>query len=154
MSRDLAIKIIATNRKAYHNYYVLDSLEAGIVLTGTEIKSIREGRISLNEAYVRPEAGELWLMSAHIARYGPSGYMSYDPTRRRKLLLHRDQINSLTSKLQEKGLTLIPLKIYLKDGKAKLEIALGRGKKLYDKREAIARREAEREIERSVKRRK
>ncbi len=149
----MVIKIITTNRKAYHNYHVLDSLEAGIALTGTEIKSIREGRISLNEAYIRPEAGELWLVGAHIARYEPGSYMSHEPTRQRKLLLHRNQINSLISQLREKGLTLIPLKIYLKDGKAKLEIALGRGKKLYDKRETIAKRDSAREIERAVKER-
>lgn len=150
----MATKTVATNRKAYHNYFIQDSLEAGIALTGSEIKSIREGRVSLGEAYVRPEAGEIWLLNAHIARYEPGGYLSHEPTRPRKLLLHRKEINILTGKVREKGLALIPLKLYIKDGRAKIEVALGRGKKLYDKRESIARRDAEREIQRTVKRRK
>ena len=148
----MAIKTIATNRKAYHNYHILDSLEAGIVLTGTEIKSIRAGRVSLGDAYVRPEGGELWLLNVHIARYEAGSYMSHTPTRPRKLLLHRKEINSLTSQVLEKGLTLVPLRLYIKNGVAKVEIALTKGKKLYDKRELIARREHKREIERAVKR--
>jgi SsrA-binding protein len=150
----VAIKTLATNRKAYHNYHLLDSLEAGIVLTGTEIKSIRAGRVSLGDAYVRPEGGELWLLNAHIARYEAGSYMSHTPTRPRKLLLHRKEIDSLTSQVQEKGLTLIPLKLYLKDGVAKVAIAPAKGKKLYDKRELIAHREAKRKIERAIKGRK
>ena len=149
----MAIKTIATNRKAYHNYHILDSLEAGIVLTGTEIKSIRAGRVSLGDAYVRPEGGELWLLNVHIARYEAGSYMSHTPTRPRKLLLHRKEINNLTSQVLEKGLTLVPLRLYLKNGVAKVEIAPAKGKKLYDKREFIARREQKREIERAVKRR-
>jgi SsrA-binding protein len=148
----MAIKIVATNRKAYHNYHLGDSVEAGIALTGTEIKSIRAGRVSLADAYIRPEDGELWLVNAHIARYDAGSYMSHQPTRARKLLLHRKQINDLTSRMQEKGFTLVPLKLYIKDSLAKVEVALARGKKLYDKREAIARSEAEREIERAIKR--
>jgi SsrA-binding protein len=148
----LAIKVIATNRKAYHNYFVLESFEAGIALTGTEIKSVREGRISLNEAYIRPEAGELYLTGAHVARYEPGSYMSHEPTRERKLLMHRKEINLLISRIQERGLTLVPIRVYLKEGRAKLEIALAKGKKLYDKREAIAERESDRELERLVKR--
>ena len=147
----VAIKTVATNRKAYHNYYIHDSLEAGIALTGSEIKSIRAGRINLGDAYVRPEKGELWLMNAHIARYDASSYLSHEPTRPRKLLLHSKQIDSLTSKVKEKGLTLVPLKLYIKDSLAKVEIALGKGKKLHDKRESIARREAEREIGRATR---
>ena len=147
----MAIKTIATNRKAYHNYHILDSLEAGIVLTGTEIKSIRAGRVSLGDAYVRPEGGELWLLNAHVARYEAGSYMSHTPTRPRKLLLHRKEIDNLTSQVQEKGLTLIPLKLYLKDGVAKVAIAPAKGKKLYDKRELVARREAKRKIERAIK---
>ncbi len=150
----MAIKTIATNRKAYHNYHLLDSLEAGIVLTGTEIKSIRAGRVSLGDAYVRPEGGELWLLNAHVARYDAGSYMSHTPTRPRKLLLHRKEIDNLTSQVQEKGLTLIPLKLYIKDGVAKIVIAPAKGKKLYDKRESIARREAKRKIERAIKGRK
>ncbi|MEE8598334.1 MAG: SsrA-binding protein SmpB [Dehalococcoidales bacterium] len=147
----MAIKTAATNRKAYHNYQIEDSVEAGIVLTGTEIKSIRTGRVSLGDAYVRPEAGELWLVNAHIARYEAGSYLSHDPRRPRKLLLHRKQIDSLTSKMAERGFTLVPLKLYIKDSIAKVEVALARGKKLYDKRESITRRETEREIGRAIK---
>ena len=148
------IKTIATNRKAYHSYFVQDSIEAGISLTGTEIKSLRSGRVSLGEAYVRPEAGELWLVNAHIARYEAASRLSHEPRRPRKLLLHRKEINSLSSRIAEKGLTLVPLKIYLKDRLAKASIALAKGKKLYDKREAITRRDMEREMGRTLKWRK
>jgi SsrA-binding protein len=150
----VAIKTIATNRKAYHDYHIQDSEEAGIVLTGSEIKSIRAGRVNLRDAYVRPEGGELWLVNAHIARYEASGYPGYEPTRRRKLLMHRKQIRNLTSKVAEKGLALVPLKLYLKDSIAKVDVALAKGKKLYDKREAIARRDWEREVGRTAGRRK
>ncbi len=148
----MVIKTVATNRKAYHNYLIQDSVEAGIVLTGTEIKSIRAGRVSLGDAYVKPEAGELWLLNAHIARYEAGSYLSHEPTRPRKLLLHRKQIDNLTSKVLEKGLTLVPLKLYIKDSIAKVEVALAKGKKLYGKRESIVRRETEREMERALKR--
>jgi len=150
----VAIKTVATNRKAYHNYHIGDSVEAGIALTGTEIKSIRNGRVSLGDAYVKPEAGELWLLNAHIARYEAGSYMSHEPKRPRKLLLHRKQINNLASQVLEKGLTLVPLKIYIKNSLAKVEVALAKGKKLYDKRETITRREIEREIGRATKRHK
>jgi len=150
----VVIKTVATNRKAYHNYLIQDSVEAGIVLTGTEIKSIRAGRVSLGDAYVRPDAGELWLLNAHIARYEAGSYLSHEPTRPRKLLLHRKQIDNLTSKVLEKGLTLVPLKLYIKDSIAKVEVALAKGKKLYDKRESIIRRETEREMGRVIKRHK
>ncbi|MFC1847283.1 SsrA-binding protein SmpB [Chloroflexota bacterium] len=149
----MAIKTVATNRKAYRNYQLQESAEAGIVLTGSEIKSIRDGRVNLGDAYVRPERGELWLLNAHIARYEAGSYLSHEPLRPRKLLLHRKEINLLTSKLLERGLTLVPLKMYIKDSTAKVEVALARGKKLYDKRETIARREAEREMDRATKRR-
>jgi len=150
----MAIKIVSTNRKAYHNYHVQDSLEAGIALTGTEIKSIRDGRVNLADAYVRPEKGEMWLLNAHIARYEAGSYMSHEPRRPRKLLLHRKEINTLSSKVMEKGLTLVPLRLYLKGSLAKVEVALGKGKKLYDKRDALIERETEREIRRTAKRRK
>jgi len=150
----VAIKVIATNRKAYHNYHIGESVEAGIVLTGTEIKSVREGRVVLGDSYVRPQNGELWLVNAHIARYDAGSYMSHEPTRSRKLLLHKKQIAELASQVAEKGFTLVPTKLYIKDSLAKVEVALAKGKKLYDKREAIARREAEREIERTTKTRK
>jgi len=150
----VAIKTVATNRKAYHNYHIGESVEAGIALTGTEIKSIRNGRVNLGDAYVRPEAGELWLLNAHIARYEAGSYLSHEPTRPRKLLLHRKQINSLTSQVSEKGFTLVPVKLYIKDSLAKVQVALAKGKKLYDKRESITRREIEREIGRATKRQK
>ncbi len=149
----MTIKTIATNRKAYHDYHLGDRIEAGLVLTGSEIKSIRAGRVNLREAYIRPEAGELWLVNAHIARYDAGSYLSHEPTRPRKLLLHRKQINNLIGKAAEKGLTLVPLKLYIKNSLAKVEVAPAKGKKLYDKRESIARRETEREIGRAVKRR-
>jgi len=148
---NVAIKTVATNRKAYHKYHILDSIEAGIALTGTEIKSIRAGRVSLGDAYVRPEGGELWLVNAHIARYEAGSYTSHEPMRTRKLLLHRKEIDNLTSKVLEKGFTLVPVKLYIKDSIAKVAVALARGKKLYDKRESIARREVEREIGRAIK---
>jgi SsrA-binding protein len=147
----MVIKTVATNRKAFHNYQIGDSIEAGIALTGSEIKSIRGGRVSLGDAYVRPERGELWLFNAHIARYEASSYLSHEPKRPRKLLLHRKEIDSLTSKVSEKGLTLVPTRLYLKGSIAKVEIALAKGKKLYDKRESISRREMERELARAAK---
>ncbi len=147
----MTVKTVATNRKAYHNYFIQDTIEAGIALTGTEIKSIRSGRVSLGEAYVRPEGGELWLVGAHIARYEAASYQSHEPTRRRKLLLHRKEIQALTSKMAERGFTLVPLRLYIKGRIAKLEIGLARGKRLHDKRESIMRRETERAIERAVK---
>ena len=147
----VAIKTLVTNRKAYHDYHIQDKLEAGIVLTGTEIKSIRAGRVSLGDAYVRPEGGELWLLNAHIARYEAGSYLSHEPTRTRKLLVHRKQIEFLASNVHEKGLTLVPLRLYIKDDRAKLEIALAKGKRQYDKREAIARRESKIELGRALK---
>jgi SsrA-binding protein len=147
----MIIKTVATNRKARFNYRVEDSIEAGIVLSGTEIKSVRAGKVSLNDAYVRPEKGELWLLNAHIARYEAGSYMSHEPLRTRKLLLHRREIAILTSKVMEKGLTLVPLRLYIKGNRAKVEVALARGKKLYDKRESIIRRETEREVGRTIK---
>jgi SsrA-binding protein len=149
----MVIKTVATNRKAYHNYHIGDSVEAGIVLTGSEIKSVRSGRVSLGDTYVRPERGELWLVNAHIARYEASSYLSHEPTRPRKLLLHRKEIDNLIRKVSEKGLTLVPTRLYIKDSIAKVEVALAKGKKLYDKRESISRREVERELARATKKR-
>ncbi len=142
------IKVVATNRKARFQYFLLETFEAGIVLQGSEIKSIRAGQISLNEAYVRIEEGEVWLVEAHIAPYGQASFFNHDPKRRRKLLLNRREINHLERKVQEKGFTLVPLRVYLKEGRAKIEIALARGKKTYDKRATIAARDAQREMER------
>jgi SsrA-binding protein len=146
-------KTISVNRKAYHDYIILESLEAGIVLTGSEIKSIRAGRVNIRDAYARPENGELWLMNAHIAAYEAASRFGHEPNRPRKLLLHRHQINELTAHVSQKGLTVVPLKLYIKKGTAKLELGVARGKRLHDKRESIARRETEREIERAMKRR-
>jgi SsrA-binding protein len=149
--KDMVIKTIATNRKAYHNYHIGDSVEAGIALTGSEIKSVRGGQVSLGDAYVRPERGELWLVNAHIARYEASSYLGHEPTRSRKLLLHRKEILNLTSKVAEKGLTLVPTRLYVKGHLAKVEVALAKGKRQYDKREAITRREVDRELARAAK---
>jgi len=145
-------KTITVNRKAYHDYHILESMEAGIALTGTEIKSIRAGRVNIRDAYARPENGELWLFNAHIAGYQAGSRYNHEPNRPRKLLLHRRQIDELSGMSTQKGLTLVPLKLYIKRGIAKLELGVARGKKLHDKRDAIARRESDREIERALKR--
>ena len=146
-------KTITLNRKVQHDYHILRTLEAGLSLLGTEIKSIREGRVSIREAYVRPEGGEMWLVGAHVSHYAPAASMNHDPTRKRRLLLHRRQIADLERAVQAEGVTLVPLRLYLKGGRAKLEIALGRGKKRYDKRAAIAKRDAERQMQRAMRRR-
>ena len=146
-------KTVAVNRRARHEYAVEETLEAGIALTGTEIKSIRAGRVNLAEAYARIEKGEAWLIGAHIAPYEQGNRNNHEPTRTRKLLLHRDQIAELAGRTQAKGFTLVPLKLYIRNGMAKLEIGIGRGKKAYDKRRTIAERDARRELERSTKER-
>ena len=145
-------KTVTLNRKAGHDYHILRTLEAGLSLLGTEIKSVRSGHVSIREAYVRPGDGEMWLVGAHIAQYPPAGRANHDPTRSRRLLLHRREIGELQREVQSAGVTLVPLRLYLKDGRAKLEIALARGKKSYDKREAIAKREIERQMQRAVRR--
>lgn len=148
----MSVKVVATNRKARHEYFILDQMEAGLVLQGSEIKSIRAGKISLAEAYVRIDNGEeAWLVEAHIAPYDQASYNNHEPRRPRKLLLHKSQIRDLWDDIRQKGVTVIPLRVYLKDGRAKVEIALAKGKKQYDKRQEIARRDMEREIERNVK---
>jgi len=146
-------KTVAVNRRARHEYAVEETLEAGIALTGTEIKSIRAGRVNLAEAYARIERGEAWLSGAHIAPYEQGNRNNHEPTRTRKLLLHRDQISELVGRTQAKGFTLVPLKLYIRNGMAKLEIGVARGKKAYDKRRTIAERDARRELERSTKER-
>ena len=146
-------KTITVNRKATHDYHILRTLEAGLSLLGTEIKSIRLGHVSIREAYVRPVEDELWLVGAHIAHYAPASRMNHDPTRSRRLLLHRKEIRELAREVQASGATIVPLRMYFKDGRAKLEIALARGKKSYDKRAAIAKREAERQMQRAMRRR-
>ncbi len=146
------VKVISINRQAYHDYYVEQTVEAGISLVGTEIKSIRDGKVNLRGSYAIARDGELWLENAHIAVYEHGNRYNHDPMRSRKLLLHRREINQLLNKVATKGMTLVPLKLYLKGGRAKIELGLCRGKKLYDKREAIAERDAKREIERAVRR--
>ncbi len=148
----MGIKVVATNRKARHEYEIIETMEAGIVLTGTEIKSVREGKVSLKEGFAIIKDGEVWLMDVHIAPYTHGHRDNHDPRRPRKLLLHRREIDRLQGKLQEKGWTLVPLKMYLKNNRAKVELALVRGKKKYDKRKAIAKRDAEREMQRALKR--
>lgn len=143
----MAQKTITVNRKAYHDYHIEESVEAGLVLTGTEIKSIRAGRVNLRDAYARSEKGELWLLGAHIAQYPGGNRYNHEPKRPRKLLLHRRQIAELSGAVMRKGLTIVPLKLYLKNGIAKVELGLARGKKVYDKREALALRDAQRQIE-------
>ncbi len=146
--------VITVNRKAYHDYHIQESFEAGVVLKGSEIKSIRAGKVNLSDAYARPENGELWLYNSHIASYDAASYNTHEPVRPRKLLLHRKEINILASRVVQKGLTLVPLKLYIKHGVAKLELGVAKGKKVYDKREAIARRDVEREMERALKHRR
>lgn len=147
------IKVIATNRKAAHDFHLEDRYEAGLVLCGTEIKSIRAGMVNLVDGYVQPKDGELWLLNVHIAPYEPAGRYGHEPRRPRKLLLHRREINKLLARVVERGYTIVPVRLYLKDGKAKVEIALARGKRKYDKREAIAKKDTQREIDRVLKER-
>jgi len=151
MAKQAGTKLVTENRRARHDYQLLERVEAGLVLTGTEVKSLREGRASLARAYGEVRGGELWLVGAHIASYGSAGYASHDPDRDRKLLLHRREIDRLAGRVAERGLTLVPTRLYFRDGRAKVEIALARGKELRDKRRDIAEREAERQIERALK---
>lgn len=144
----MGIKVVATNRKASHEYFLLDTFEAGLVLRGSEIKSVRAGQISLAEAYVQIDGREAWLIDAHIAPYIQASLYNHEPRRPRKLLLHRVEIRRLWDEVRKKGVTIVPTKVYLKEGRAKIEIALAKGKRLYDKREAIAKRDMEREMER------
>jgi SsrA-binding protein len=146
-------KTVAVNRRARHQFAIEETLEAGLALTGTEIKSIRAGRVNLAEAYARIERGEAWLIGAHIAPYEQGNRNNHEPTRTRKLLLHRDQISELVGRTQAKGFTLVPLKLYIRNGMAKLELGIGRGKKAFDKRRTIAERDARRDLERSTKER-
>ncbi|MEX1247644.1 MAG: SsrA-binding protein SmpB [Anaerolineales bacterium] len=146
-------KTLARNRKATHDYFILQKYEAGLVLQGSEIKSIRAAQLSLKEAYVRTDGREAWLVNAHIAPYDPASSTGHNPLRERKLLLHRKQIEELLEETQRKGNTIVPLQIYLKKGRAKLEIAVARGKKMWDKREDIAKKDAEREMARAMKQR-
>jgi SsrA-binding protein len=143
-------KVISTNRKAHFEYFLLEHFEAGIALQGSEIKSIRAGQISLTEAYIKVDEREAWLVNAHIAPYDPASRNNHDPKRARRLLLHRKQIREMWNAVRQKGVTVIPVQVYLKEGLAKLDIAIAKGKKLYDKRSEIAKRDVEREMDRQV----
>ncbi|MDL1897188.1 SsrA-binding protein SmpB [Anaerolineae bacterium CFX7] len=145
------VRTVATNRKAFHDYFVQETFEAGIALTGTEIKSVRAGALNLRDAYAQVRGGELWLENVHISPYEQGNRFNVDPYRTRKLLMHRKEINRLMGRAQEKGLTIVPLRVYLKKNRAKVEIALVKGKRQYDKRETISQRDAAREIERALK---
>jgi SsrA-binding protein len=149
--REGAKRQITNNRRARHEYLIEETVEAGMVLTGTEIKSIRAGKVNLQDAYARIENGEAWLYNMHVSPYEQGNRMNVDPVRPRKLLLKRSELHRLFGKVQTSGLTLVPLSLYIRNGFAKLDLALARGKKLYDKRQAIAEREAEREMEREVR---
>ncbi len=151
-ARQAAQRDITVNRRARHDYHIDESIEAGLVLTGSEVKSLRDGKAQLKDSYGRINRGEAFLLNAHISEYGPSAQFGHEPTRTRKLLLNRREIDRLTDKLKEQGVTLIPLRLYFKHGRAKVEIGLARGKKLYDKRETIKTREVKREIDRAMKR--
>ena len=144
-------KVIAANRKARYNYEIIDRYEAGVALLGTEVKSLRDGRVNFKDSHARLLNGEVWLHGLHISPYSHGSYSNHEPERKRKLLLHRAEIRKLIGKIQESGLTLIPLKLYFKNGKVKAEIALARGKRTHDKRQTIAKREADREIHRRLK---
>jgi SsrA-binding protein len=143
--------LIADNRKARHDFHLLEEFEAGLVLRGTEVKAMREGRANLRDSYCRVEGGEAFLLGAHVGQYSHGGYASHDPVRPRKLLLHQGELRKLLGKTTERGMTIVPLRMYFKNGRAKLVIALAKGKKTYDKRETIKRREAERETRAAVK---
>jgi SsrA-binding protein len=154
MARQTGTKLVAENRRARYDYELLDRFEAGIVLSGTEVKSLRQGRASLGQAYAEVRDGEAWLMNASIATYDQGNIANHEPERPRKLLLHRREIASLLGKVRERGFTLVPTRLYFKDGRAKVELALARGKERHDKRRDIARREADRQIERAMKSRR
>ena len=146
-----AMKLVANNKKAYHDYFVDEKYETGLVLHGTEVKSLRMGQCSIKEAFVRIENGEVWIYGMHISPYEKGNIFNKDPMRPKKLLMHKKEINKLLGKIKEKGFTLVPLQVYFKDGRAKLEIGLCRGKKMYDKRADIAKRDIQREAEREFK---
>ena len=150
--REAAQKNIAENRKAFHDYHVLETFETGVVLLGTEVKSIREGRVNLRDSFARAEGGEVFVYNIHIQPYSHRGYAEHDPLRKRKLLLHAHEIRKLIGKTVERGMTLVPLRMYFKNGKVKMALGLARGKQLHDKRETIKRRETDRETRAAVKR--
>jgi SsrA-binding protein len=148
--REQAQRLVAENRKALHDYHILETFEAGLVLQGTEVKSIREGRVNLRDSFARVEAGEVWVYNIHISPYSHRGYADHEPTRRRKLLLHRQEIRKLIGKTVERGMTLVPLRLYFKNGKAKMALSLAKGKQAHDKRDAIRKREMDRELRKAA----
>jgi SsrA-binding protein len=152
--RELAQSNVAENRKAYHDYHLLETFEAGVALLGTEVKAIREGRVNLRDSFARVEDGEVFLYNVNISPYSHRGYSEHEPLRRRKLLLHRDEIRKLIGKTVERGMTLVPVRMYFKNGRVKVAVSLARGKKDYDKRETIKRREADRESRAAIKARR
>jgi SsrA-binding protein len=152
--RELAQTSIAENRKAFHDYHILETYEAGVVLLGTEVKSIREGRVNLRDSFARVEKGEVWLYNVNISSYSHRGYADHEPLRQRKLLMHGDEIRKLIGRTVEKGMTLVPLRLYFRNGRVKVAVGLAKGKKDYDKRETIKRREVERETRAAVKSRR
>ncbi len=153
-AREEAQKIIADNRKAHHDYHLVETFEAGVALLGTEVKAIREGGVQLRDSFARIEGGEVWIYNVHISAYSNRGYSSHEPTRKRKLLLHRQEIKKLIGKTVEKCMTLVPVRMYLKNGRIKVAISLAKGKKDHDKRETIKRRETDRETRAAVKERR
>ena len=150
MSKE-TMKLVANNKKAYHDYFVDEKIEAGLVLHGTEVKSLRMGKCSIKESFIRIENGEMFVYGMHISPYEKGNIFNKDPLRVKKLLLHKSEINKLTGKIKEKGFTIVPLQVYFRDGKAKMEIGLCRGKKLYDKRQDIAKKDMKREAEKEFK---
>jgi len=152
--REQGVKVVARNRRARHDYHIEDTYEAGLVLTGTEVKSLRAGRASLNEAYGQLTGDELWLHGLHIPEYAQGTWTNHEPRRARKLLLHRKEIDRLASQVAERGFTIVPLSLYFSGGKAKVELALARGKLTYDKRHDLAQRDAAREVDRALRRRR
>jgi SsrA-binding protein len=149
--RERAQRVVADNRKAFHDYHVLESFEAGVVLLGTEVKAIREGRVNLRDSFARVDKGEVWLENVHISPYSHTGYAHHEERRQRKLLLHDHEIRKLTGRVAEKGLTMVPLQMYFKNGRVKVQLALVKGKQAHDKRETIRRREVDRETRAAVK---
>ncbi|HEY5360946.1 MAG TPA: SsrA-binding protein SmpB [Streptosporangiaceae bacterium] len=154
MAAEQGTKVVARNRRARHDYHIDDVVEAGLVLTGTEVKSLRAGRASLTDGFGQVTDGEMWLHGVHIPQYTQGTWTNHEPRRTRKLLLHRKEIDRLADSTRERGLTLIPLSLYFKDGRAKVELALARGKRTYDKRHALAERDAAREVDRALRRRR
>ena len=152
--REAAQINVAENRKAYHDYHMLETFEAGVALMGTEVKAIREGRVNLRDSFAKVEGGEVFLYNVHISPYSHRGYAEHEPLRRRKLLLHREEIRKLIGKTVERGMTLVPVRMYFKNGRVKVAVSLARGKKEYDKRETIKRREVDRETRAAVKSRR